>query len=152
MLDIDMYVFFSPDGLSLYSRVVVWLTFVVPYSPHVFYPLYPIPAADDRHNKEAGPYILFGEHHCIMGGDNGGMFSISRSPSIPDTESINQTLGLGLHKNLEGDAWVSNTLRIAGSRYFTSYEAAKDNHLIFSPSGYFPGCVYLLSSWYVRCE
>lgn len=122
--------FFLLEELSLYSSVVMLLTFVVPYSPHVFHPLYPIPAADDHHNKEVGSYILFGEHHCIMGGNNGGMFSISRSPSIPDTESINQTLGLGLHKNLEGDAWMSNTPRIAGSRYVTFYEAAKDNHLI----------------------
>lgn len=84
-----------------------------------------------------------------MGRDNGGMLVSSLNNIIKLTFT---RIGNGLHKELETDACMSHNSRSLRSRFVnhTSHIVTVERGLI--AVGYFPGCVYLLSSWYVRCK
>lgn len=122
---------------------------IVPRGSYVFRPLCDISASHDCHYKEAGSYLFPWQYHCYMGRDNGGMLVSSLNNIIKLTFT---RIGNGLHKELETDACMSHNSRSLRSRFVnhTSHIVTVERGLI--AVGYFPGCVYLLSSWYVRCK
>lgn len=119
---------------------------------YVLRPIRYLPASDDGDNEEVGPYLFLGEHYRRLGCDYGRMYQ-HFVPLID--EEISDTLSR---------EWVSR--RIGRTCLFAAYSSVswkqvsqpsctiRANSIISDPTsaGYFPGCVYLLSSWYVRCE
>ena len=122
---------------------------IVPRGSYVLRPLCDISASHDCYYKEAGSYLFPGKYHCYMGRDNGGMLISSPNNIIKLTFT---RIGNGLYEELETDACMSNNSWSLGSRFVihTSHIVTVGRGLI--ALGYFPGCVYLLSSWYVRCK
>lgn len=119
---------------------------------HVFRPVYHIPASDDCDNEEVGSYLFLGEHHRRMGCNYGRMYQ--HIVHLIDEENAD-TLAR---------EWVSRRIGktclsvVYSSVSWKQVSQPRDKIRISSiisdltSTGYFPGCVYLLSSWYVRCE
>lgn len=122
---------------------------IVSRCSHVLRPLCDISTSYDCYYKETGSHLFPGEYYCYMVRDHGGMLTSSPKDVVKLTFIC---IGNGLYKELERHACMSHNSWSLRSRFVnhTSHIATVGRGLI--APGYFPGCVYLLSSWYVRCK
>lgn len=127
-------------------------TMTVSRGSYVLRPLYHISASDDRDNEEVGSYLLLGKHHRRMGCDYGRMYQ-NIVPLIDEEKA--DTLAREWVSRRIGRTCLSVVYSSVSWKQVSQPRDAIRVSSIISDLlliGYFPGCVYLLSSWYVRCE